>query len=321
MVKKILAILLLTACLLLGVAALMDPTIRYPLIGVSFSRDLKALSGSDPMTVMLSVETGLEVLPEKDLAEEPAVQDTYNLLMILREEFQPQKESASVLYGVEQMESEQWAWKEAKLNELKARTEVTAHGVANAPTLTFPKKSTMASTEIWTPLVLSFWPKLPEGLQKVGATWQEQVPYEEEEPISRKPVKVNYNLVYKLENFVNTDKGILANLGVVGSVDEGTEVSDTIDVRGTFKGYILVEPGTGRVYGGEYRVEEQFMVKKPNLPVLRRTTYQGARFWRPMFYKMSQQKVDPSQAPAAPGQSGTLPVAGVASPAAESKTK
>ena len=114
--RKILAILVVTAAVLVLVAALADPTIRYPILGVSLSRDLQALNGSDPMTVMLSVETGTEVLPEEQLSEEPAVQDEYTLLMILREEFKAQSESAAVSYEVEEMESEQWAWKEAKLN-------------------------------------------------------------------------------------------------------------------------------------------------------------------------------------------------------------
>lgn len=314
-VRKILAILFVTALILVGVAALMDPTIRYPILGVSFSRDLQALNGSDPLTVMLSVETGLEMLPEEELAEEPAVQDNYNLLVILREEFQAQSESATVMYGVEEMESEQWAWKEAKLKELKARTEVSALGVAKAPAITVPKKSTMASNEVWTPLILSFWPKLPEGLQRAGATWQEQVPFEENEPLTGKPIKVNYNLVYKLDKFINTDNGVLANLIVVGSIDESTEVSERIDVRGTYKGYILVEPESGRVYGGEYRIEERIAVKQPNLPVLRKVTYQGARFWRPMFYKMSQHQLTggeaptapPEAAPSRPGQSSLSP--------------
>lgn len=311
-VRKILAILSVTTLILVGVAALMDPTIRYPILGVAFSRDLQALNGSDPLTVMLSVETGLEMLPEEELSEEPSVQDTYNLLLILREEFQAQSESATVTYGVEEMESEQWAWKEAKLKELKARTEVSAFGAAKAPTITAPKKSTMASPEVWTPLVLSFWPKLPDGLKRVGATWQEQVPFEESEPLTGKPIKVNYNLVYKLDKFINTENGVLVNLIVVGSIDESTEVGGGVDVRGTYKGYILVEPDSGRVYGGEYRIEESIVVKQPNLPVLRKVSYQGARFWRPMFYKMSQQQLSGGEAPtappeAAPGKSGDSP--------------
>ena len=311
--RKILAILVVTAAVLVLVAALADPTIRYPILGVSLSRDLQALNGSDPMTVMLSVETGTEVLPEEQLSEESAVQDEYTLLMILREEFKAQSESAAVSYEVEEMESEQWAWKEAKLNELKGRTQVTARGVAQAPTLSFPKKSVMASSEVWSPLIISFWPKLPEGFQKAGSTWQEQVTYEEEEPLTGKPVAVNYNLVYKLDKFVNTDRGVLANLVVLGTLDEGSNVSETIDVRGTFKGFVLVEPETGRAYGGEYRIEERFLVKQPNLPVLRRTTYQGARFWRPMFYKMSQQKI---QAPgeATPPASAATPAPGETQP-------
>lgn len=304
-VRKILAILFVTTLILVGVAALMDPTIRYPILGVSFARDLQAIKGSDPLTVMLSVESGLEMLPEEDLDEEPAVQDSYNLLMVLREEVQPQTKSATAVYAVEEMESEQWAWKEAKLKELKARTDFTSHGIAQAPSVSVPKKSIMATNEVWTPLILSLWPKLPEGMQKAGATWQEQVPFEAEEPLTGKAVKVNYNLVYKLDKFINTEKGILANLIVLGSIDEGTDVSDTVDVRGTFKGYILLEPESGRVYGGEYRIEERFMIKQPDLPVLRRTTYQGARFWRPMFYKMSQQKLKGEDAaPTSPEESG-----------------
>ena len=65
-----------------------------------------------------------------------------------------------------------------------------------------------------------------------------------------------------------------------------------MEVRGTIKGFVLIEPSSGRAYGGEYRIEEQFMIKQPDLPVLRKTTYQGAKFWRPMFYKMSQMRPD-----------------------------
>jgi len=109
--------------------------------------------------------------------------------------------------------------------------------------------------------------------------------------LTGEPVKVNYNLVYKLDKFVNTDRGVLVNLIVLGSIAEGSDVDPSVEVRGTYKGFVLLEPETGRAYGGEYRIEERFHVKQPGLPVLRKTTYQGAKFWRPMFYKMSQQKV------------------------------
>src|SRR5690606_19315057 len=119
-----------------ALAALADPTIRYPYIGVQLNRDLAALEGSDPLTVMLSVETGLEILSEDQLDEEPVIQDDYTLLLILREETKRQNETALVTYDVEEMESEQWAWKEAKLNEIKARTEVSPTQLATAPQLT-----------------------------------------------------------------------------------------------------------------------------------------------------------------------------------------
>lgn len=302
MQKKILAILLLTAAVLIALAALSDPTIRYPFMGVQLERDLDALSGTDPMTVMLSVETGTELLPEDELTADPAIQDEYTLLMILREDFQAQQKSAAVNYSVEEMQSEQWAWKEAKLKELKAATLVYPDALADPPKLTVEKESLMASSEVWTPLITSFWPKLPTGFQKAGkSTWQEQLSVQEKSPLNDELIKVNYNLVYKLDKFVDTNQGLLANIVIVGSITEGSEVNETIEVRGTFKGFVLIEPATGRAYGGEYRIDEKFMVKQPGLPVLRRSTFQGARFWRPMFYKMTQEKVDTSGGPAKPG--------------------
>ena len=283
---KIIMILLASAAVLVALAALADPTIRYPYIGVTLQRDLAALEGTDPVTVMLSVETGTEILTEEQLSEEPVVQDDYTLLMILREEIKPQNEIATVAYDVEEMESEQWAWQEAKLNEVKATTQIT----------------------VWTPLITSFWPKLPEGLQKAGkSNWQEQLSLEEEHPLTGEPVTVNYNLVYRLDKFINTEKGILANVLVLGSLAEGSEVDPSVEVRGTLKGFVLIEPDTGRAYGGEYRVEERFLVKQHGA-VVRKTTYQGARFWRPMFYKMSQQQ------PAASGEPGGEPAQPEATP-------
>ena len=289
--RKILIIIVLTAGLLVLIAALADPTIRYPYIGVQLERDLASLEGSDPVTVLLSVETGTEVLPEDQLAEDPSVQDEYSLLMILREEVKAQQASATANYDVEEMESEQWAWKEVELNKLKARTQIFPSQIALAPQLTFPKPSIMASEEVWTPLIISLWPKLPEGFQKAGkSSWQEQLTFEQSNPMTGEATKVNYNLVYRLDKFINTDQGILANILVLGSIAEGSEVEAGVEVRGTIKGFVLLEPSSGRAYGGEYRIEEQFMIKQPDLPVLRKTTYQGAKFWRPMFYKMSQMR-------------------------------
>lgn len=288
---KIAAILLVTTAILVALAALADPTIRYRYIGVNLSRDLPALDGTDPLTVMLSVETGTELIPEDQLAEEPAVQDEFSLFLILREEFKNQEESASVHYSVEKMESEQWAWQEAQLDKLEARTQVFPQAIAQAPTLTVPKESVMASAEIWTPLISSFWPKLPPELKKArSASWQEQVSLKTKNPMTAENVKVNYNLVYTLENFVNTERGLLANIRLLGSIRESGDVDQSIEVRGTIKGVILVEPDSGRTYGGEYRIEERFLIRQPNLPVFRKVTYQGARFWRPMYFKMSAAK-------------------------------
>jgi len=297
-VRKILAILAVTAAVLVALAALADPTIRYPFIGVQLERELSSLEGEDPVTVMLSVETGIELLPEEQLGEEPVVQDEYTLLMILRENVQAQEQSANVTYDVEEMESEQWAWKEAELNKLKARTQIFPSQVALTPTLTFPKQSVMATNEVWTPLITAIWPELPDGFQKAGkSSWQEQLSFMENHPMTGQPTKVNCNLVYRLDQFVNTDRGVLATVLLLGTFTEGSEVDPDVEVRGTLKGFTLVEPDTGRAYGGEYRIEERFMVKKPGLPVLRKTTYQGARFWRPMFYQMSQEKINAEAAP------------------------
>lgn len=289
--RRIVAILFAVTLLLVGLACLADPTIRYPYIGVQLQRELDTLGGTDPLTVILSVEDGTEMLPDDLLDEEPATQDQYSLLMVLREEVRPQSNSAIVSYDVEQMESEQWAWQEVELNKLKARTEIFPSAGALAPTLTFPKKSVMASNEVWTPLITSLWPKLPEGFVKAGkASWQEQLSLEESHPITGEKVKVHYNLVYRLDKFVNTERGLLANVLLLGTIDESSEVDPTIDVQGTIKGFVLLEPSTGRAYGGEYRVEEQFRILQPNLPVFRKNTFQGAKFWRPMFYKMSEAK-------------------------------
>lgn len=274
-------------------AALADPTIRYPYIGVNLGRDLEALQGTDPVTVMLSVETGTELVSEEELdTQEPVTQDEYSLFMILREKLEAQSKSAEVRYEVERMESEQWAWREAELNKLTAQTQVFPNALAKPPKLQYPKKSVLATNEVWTPLLSAFWPKLPSGMQKAGrSTWQEQLTIKEKHPLSGELTKVNYNLVYRLEKFVNTGRGLLASVLFVGSITEGSEVDSTVEVRGTVKGFTLIEPETGRAYGGEYRIEERFMVRQPGLPVLRKTTYQGARFWRPMFYKMAKQQV------------------------------
>lgn len=291
--RKILAILFTATLLLVSIALLLDPTIRYPYIGVSLERDLNALDGSDPMTVMLSVESGTELISEESLSEEPSIQDEYTLLMILREEFKAQKQSATVTYDVEEMESEQWAWQEVKLNELKAQTKVSPRGIAKTPQLEFSQESVMASARVWNPLLTSFWPKLPEGLQRAGkGTWQEQFSYEEPNPIDGKSTRINYNLLYRLDKFINTEQGILANILILGTISEASEVDSEVEVRGTIKGFVLLQPNTGRIYGGEYRIDEQFLIRQPGLPVYRRATYQGARFWRPMFYKMSQEKLD-----------------------------
>ena len=81
--RKVITIVLASAILMIAIAALMDPTVRYPYFGVKLNRDIAVLEGSDPITVMISVETGKELLSEEALTEDPAIQDEYTLLMIL----------------------------------------------------------------------------------------------------------------------------------------------------------------------------------------------------------------------------------------------
>lgn len=297
-VRRIVMILAVTALILTGLFVLCDPTFRYPLVGVKLSRPLDKLAGTDPITVMASVDTGTEIVSTDELGEEPTVQDSFNLLMILSEEVAPQSESANVLYKVAEMQSEQWAWKKAEINKLQARTEIFPQGLATTPNLTVPKASELAESDVWTPLVMSLWPKLPQGFVKAGKTsWSEQFSYSEKTPLGNDPVKINCQLVYRLENFQNTKHGVYANVFYLGTLSAASGQDPDLKVEGTMKGYSLLEPETGRVSGGEYRIVQKVMVQKPNLPVLRTTTFQGMRFWRPKFHQ--------GMAQPAPGTAGT----------------
>ena len=285
-VRRIAIIVVLTALVLTGLFILSDPTFRYPYLGVQLSRPLEKLAGKDPITVMVSLDTGTEILTSDKLGDDPTVQDTFNLLMILSEEVQPKTESADVLYKVEEMQSEQWAWQKAEINKLQARAQIFPHNLATTPVLTFPKASELAESDVWTPLVMTLWPKFPEGFLKAPKTsWSDQFSYTEKTPVGGDPVKINCQLVYRLENFQNKKIGVYANVFYLGTLSAASGQDPSLKVEGTMKGYCLVEPDTGRVSGGEYRIEQKVMVAKPNLPVLRTTTFQGLRFWRPKFHQ------------------------------------
>lgn len=287
---------------MVGAFLLSDPTFRYPRLGVSLERSLPQLGGKDLITMHVSLDTGTELLGEDQLGEEPAIQDSFTLLMILSEEMQPRSESGEVLYKVEEMQSEQWAWKKAELNKLQARSQVFPRALATSPTITIPKTHELAESDVWTPFVMALWPKLPEGMQKAGkSSWVDQFSYTEKNPLGGDPIKVNCQLVYRMDKFLNTNYGVYANLLVLGTLQAASGQDPSIKVAGTFKGFSMLDPETGRVAGGEYRVEQRVMVQKPNLPVARTTTYQGVRYWRPKFHQGMQggPKAIPAATPAA----------------------
>lgn len=284
--RRIFAIVVLAGLLLVAIFVLADPTFRYPHIGVQLSRPLDKLAGRDPVTLQVSLDTGTELIAEENLGDEPTVQDSFTLLMILSEEIQPQAESASVLYKVEEMQSEGWAWKQARLNKLQARTQIFESDLPAPLQITVPEQSELSESDVWTPLVAMMWPKLPSGFQKAGrASWNDQFSYQEKNPMGGDPINVNCQLLYRLENFQNTKYGIYANIQVLGTLSPASGQDPKFDVKGTFKGFCLLDPETGRVSGGEYRFEQRVLVRQPNLPVARTTTYQGVRFWRPKFHQ------------------------------------
>ncbi len=286
LVRRIVFIVILTALVLTGLFVLSDPTFRYPRLGVQLSRPLEKLAGKDAITVMVSLDTGREILAEDEPGDEPAIQDNFTLLMILSEEVQLKSESANVLYKVAEMQSEQWAWKKAELNKLQARTQVFPRNLPTTPVITVPKSSELAESDVWTPLLMTLWPKFPEGFLKAPQTsWSEQFSYTEKTAMGGDPVKINCQLVYRLENFQNTKFGVYANVFYLGTLSAASGQDPSLKVEGTMKGYCLVEPETGRVSGGEYRIAQKVMVKKPNLPILRTNTFQGLRFWRPKFHQ------------------------------------
>lgn len=277
-------ILLGAAILLIGLAVLSDPTFRYPWFGVLLQRDLSALEGEDRLAVMVSVDAGLEMVAEEDLYEEPSVQDSYTLLILMKENLIQQKKSASVIYNVEQMESEQWAWQQARLDKLSIRSEVFPSQLPLNPQLTVPKPHELTRPTVWAPWLVTLWPKFPTGMQKAGrSSWSEQFSILESDPVSGEPFPVNLKLVYQLRNFQNTNDGVLANVFMVGTYGLGAEGSGGREVSGVYKGFVLVDPSTGRVTGGEYRTEQIIAVRQPGLPVVRKAVYQGVRFWRPKY--------------------------------------
>lgn len=288
-VRRIILILVVVALLLVGGFIVADPTFRYPLMGVQLDRPLQGLAGKDAITMQVSLDTGTELVSEDQLRSEPAVQDSFNLLLILSEDVQPKSESANVLYKVEEMQSEQWAWKKAELNKLQARTQIFPKALATTPVITVPKTHELAESDVWTPFMMALWPKLPEGFQKAGkSSWSDQFSYTEKTPLGGDPVKINCQLVYKMDKFLNTNYGVYANLLVLGTLQAASGQDPSLKVTGTFKGFAMLDPDTGRVAGGEYRIEQQVMVHKPNLPIARTTTYQGVRYWRPKFHQGMQ---------------------------------
>lgn len=282
--RKILPILILVALVLIAGFIVSDPTFRYPRLGVQLHRPLEGLAGKDPITMQVSLETGTELLTEDQLGEEPAVQDTFTLLLILSEDVQPRSESANVLYKVEEMQSEQWAWKKAELNKLQARTQAFPKALATTPVVSVPKPHELAESDVWTPFVMSLWPKLPEGYQKAGkSSWSDQFSYTEKHPLGGEPIKVNCQMVYRMDKFINTNHGVYANILLLGTLQAASGQDPSVKVNGTFKGFALLDPETGRVASGEYRIEQQVLVAQLNLPIARTATFQGVRFWRPRF--------------------------------------
>lgn len=287
--RRIIPILVLVALVLVAGFVVSDPTFRYPRLGVQFSRSLPDLAGKDPITMMVSLDTGTEILNEDQLQDEPTAQDSFNLLMILSEEVQPKSESANVLYKVEEMQSEQWAWKKAELNKLQARIQVFPQALATSPVITVPKPHELAEADVWTPFTMALWPKLPDGFQKAQkSSWSEQFSYTEKSPLGGDPVKVNCQMVYRLDKFLNTNYGVYANLTMLGTLSAASGQDPSIKVEGTFKGFCMLDPESGRVSGGEYRVEQQVLIQQPGLPIARTTTFQGVRFWRPKFHQGMQ---------------------------------
>lgn len=284
--RRIVAILLLVTAVLVAAFIVSDPTFRYPRFGVGLTRSLPKLQGKDPITMQVSLDTGTEVLGEGHHDEEPAIQDSFTLLMILSEDVQTQGNSANVVYKVEEMQSEQWAWKKAELNKLQARTQIFPQALATTPSISVPKPHELAESDVWTPVVMALWPKLPEGMQKAGrSSWNDQFSYLEKNPLGGDEIKVNCQLVYRLEKFLNTNYGLYANVLTLGTLTAASGQDPSVKVTGTVKGFLMLDPETGRVAGGEYRIEQQVMVQKPNLPTVRTSTYQGVRYWRPKFHQ------------------------------------
>jgi hypothetical protein len=305
-VRRIVPILILVAVILIGAFVVSDPTFRYPRMGVKLSRSLEGLAGKDLITMQVSLDTGTELLTEDQLREEPSIQDSFTLLMILSEEIQPKSESANVMYKVEEMQSEQWAWKKAELNKLQARTQIFPRALATTPVMTVPKPHELAESDVWTPFVMAMWPKLPEGFQKAGkSSWSDQYSYTEKNPLGGDPIKVNCQQVYRLDKFINTNSGVYANLIVLGTLQAASGQDPSLKVEGTFKGFCLLDPETGRVSSGEYRMEQRVMVQKPNLPIARTTTFQGVRYWRPKFHQgMKAPAPGPAATPGASAAAG-----------------
>lgn len=287
--RRIIAILLVVTVISVAAFVLSDPTFRYPRMGVQLSRSLEKLESKDLITMQVSLDTGTEVLGQDQLSEEPAIQDSFTLLMILSEDVQAATGSANVVYKVEEMQSEQWAWKKAELNKLQARTQVFPRALATTPNMSVPKPHELAELDVWTPLVMSLWPKLPEGFQKAGrSSWNEQFSYTEKNPLGGEPVKVNCQMVYRLDKFLNTNYGVYANVLTLGTLTAASGQDPSVKVKGTVKGFLMLDPETGRVSGGEYRVEQQILHEKPNMPILRTSTFQGVRYWRPKFHQGAQ---------------------------------
>lgn len=299
-VRKIVLILSLVTLVSVGVFLMLDPTFRYPLMGVKLERELSEIQGRDVVAVRLSLETGTELLSEEDLQTEPVVQDDYNVFLLLEESLQNKQESAELVYKVEKMESDQWAWKKAQLNKLQLRSEAYPRKICLTPTLTFPKDSEMATQDVWAPFLSFLWPKYQEGFLKAGRShWTEQFSFKAKTPLHGKETVVVCKLVYSLGTFQNTGDNVLAQVSVLGTLSAGGD-EETVEVQGTIKGHCLVEPEFGRVFGGEYRIEQRIMVRQPGLPVLRKTSYQGAQFWRPMFEKQKAPEQPESEKTPAP---------------------
>ena len=142
---KIIMILLASAAVLVALAALADPTIRYPYIGVTLQRDLAALEGTGPVTVMLSAETGTEILTEEQLSEERRQINVLNVEIAHLEDPERLRALARRYLGFEPLDPS----REVALSDLPllADTRPEAEGVRRDQALVRQEEGALAMAE------------------------------------------------------------------------------------------------------------------------------------------------------------------------------